>query len=555
MAPQQQLAAFRSRAVTFLDSLETSNTVDQTGMIQALHDLIHAVDDLQLKDLYAEREQFYQVTFEQATIAIAHTGPNLEFHLVNKRFCDLLGYTYDEFLDRTFLDFTHPDDVEQFREAYYRLFQDGQNTVSMEKRYLHKDGSIIWVRLTLSLVRAPDGTPLYNIAMVEDITERKRIEIAEQEQRTMARALRDIAIALHSTLDLAEVLDGILASVERVVPHDTANIMLIHDDEAYVVRTRGNVSREFTEFVTDLHLPIAQTPALKEMSETHQPIFMPDVHGDSRWVDVPQTKWQRSYVGVPILLQNDIIGFLNLNSAVPRFFKPEHIERLQIFAAQAATAIQNAQLFEKAQELAALQERQRLARELHDAVSQSLFSASIIAEAVPRLWRRDPDKALGYLEQLRILNRSALAEMRTLLLELRPTQLIKLNLVEQLHQLMQAIKGRKHVDTKLTINDSYPVPSNVQLALYRIVQEALNNIVKHTHSTEVEITYSSLPERIELSIWDNGSGFDLEQTKGGMGVEIMRERAASIQASLEISSSRQNGTRVLVRWVPENKEC
>jgi signal transduction histidine kinase len=142
--------------------------------------------------------------------------------------------------------------------------------------------------------------------------------------------------------------------------------------------------------------------------------------------------------------------------------------------------------------------------------------------------------------------------MRTLLLELRPTQLLTMNLVEQLHQLMQGVKGRKHVDTRLIITGQYPVPPDVQIALYRVAQEALNNIVKHTHATEIEIAYSSLPERVELSIWDNGSGFDPKQAKGGAGVEAMRERAASIQASLEIASSQQNGTRVSVRWVPEN---
>jgi PAS domain S-box-containing protein len=499
----------------------------------------------------ADPEQLFRVTFEQAPIGIAHTGPNREWLRVNDRFCDLLGYTRDELLKLSFTDITHPDDVEKSREIHRQLFYGDHQMLSLEKRFFRKDGSLIWVNVTLAIVRAPDGTGLYSITLVEDITERKQIEITEQQQRTLAEALRDSAVALHSTLDVSQVLDGILACVERVVPHNTSTIMLIQGDEAHVVRTRGIIDQDIAGAVMTQHPLISETPVLKQMVETHQPIIIPDVKTDLRWVHTPHTEWQHSYVGVPILLRSDIIGFLNLNSAAPRFFKPEHVELLQIFAAQAATALQNAQLFEKVQRLAALEERQRLARELHDGVSQSVFSSSIIAEALPRLWRRSPDQALAYLEQLKTLNQSVLAEMRVLLMELRPTQLLTMNLIEQLQQLMQGIKGRKHVDTRLNIGGEYPVPPNVQIALYRIVQEALNNIVKHTHATKVEISYSSSPESVELSIWDNGSGFDPQQAKGGAGVEAMREHAGSIQASLNITSSQQNGTRVSVRWEPD----
>src|SRR5205085_946636 len=160
------------------------------------------------------------------------------------------------------------------------------------------------------------------------------------------------------------------------------------------------------------------------------------------------------------------------------------------------------------QSLAALEERQRLARDLHDAVTQTLFTSSVISEALLRVDKDKPEKIWSHLNTLHTLNRGAMAEMRTLLIELRPEYMLKLPLTTQLQQLIDAVKSRKQIDIQLTINEDKgkSIPTEVQIVFYRIMQEALNNIVKHSGASEVEVVFNNLPMQIVLSISDNGVG-------------------------------------------------
>ena len=182
-----------------------------------------------------------------------------------------------------------------------------------------------------------------------------RLYAAEQEQRTLAESLRDIAAALNSTLDFDEVLDRILANVGRMAPHDAANIMLIESGVARIVRNRGYAERGVEEAMLALRFPVADTPHLRQMVETGQPLVIPDAQSYPDWVDYPETRWIRSYASAPILLEKGgkTIGFLNLDSATPDVFIPIHAEHLQAFTDQAAAAIQNARLYQASEEQSA----------------------------------------------------------------------------------------------------------------------------------------------------------------------------------------------------------
>jgi len=189
-------------------------------------------------------------------------------------------------------------------------------------------------------------------ALQAEIAERTRAEKAEHEQRTLAEALRDTASALSSTLDLDEVLDRILANAGRVVPHDTTNIMLLEERKwgsATVARARGYDEFGLEEWIYSIRLPVAGLPTLRQMAETGNPLVIPDTQDYADWVDLPESRWIRSYAGAPIQLEERVIGFLNLESPTPNFFTPDHGERLQALADQAAIAIGNARVFERAQ--------------------------------------------------------------------------------------------------------------------------------------------------------------------------------------------------------------
>ena len=389
-----------------------------------------------------------------------------------------------------------------------------------------------------------------NIQLKLEINERKLVESIEREQRTLAEALRDTAELLNSTLNLNEVLDRILSVIGRVVPHDIANIILIENQSAHVVRYHSQTEQFSERSNLNRRFPLDELPNLNQMITTKRPLIINDVINTSGWVTRSNGDWVRSYMGCPIQIEGEVIGFINLNSAASNFFNPLHAERLQAFANQAAIAIKNARLYQQAQELAALEERQRLARDLHDAVSQTLWTLNLMADVFPSLWMENQESGQLVLKRFQRLTRGALAEMRTLLLELRPAYLVQTKLDDLIQQLIEAMMSRKKIDISFSVQGaSYPLPSDVQVGIYRIAQEALNNISKHSRATQVLMDLVYTPEQVKLEIKDNGRGFEMTHLPPErMGMGIMRERAEAIRVNLEIKSVLDEGTQIVIIW-------
>ncbi len=203
----------------------------------------------------------------------------------------------------------------------------------------------------------------------------------------------------------------------------------------------------------------------------------------------------------------------------------------------------------KAVEEAITAERNRLARELHDAVTQTLFSASLIAEVLPELWDMDETEARKSNEELRQLTRGALAEMRTLLLELRPAALTQARFPDLLKQLAEAVTGRARLPIHVDLSGDWEMPTDVKLAFYRIAQESLNNIVKYARATQAKIKIRLDNGKVTMEITDNGIGFDQTIVKPtSLGMRIMRERADAIHAQFGITSMPGQGTTVRLDW-------
>jgi signal transduction histidine kinase len=194
-------------------------------------------------------------------------------------------------------------------------------------------------------------------------------------------------------------------------------------------------------------------------------------------------------------------------------------------------------------------ERNRIASDLHDSVTQTLFSTAAIADALPDVWDRYPDEARRGLEDLRRLTKSALAEMRSLLLELHPTSLLEKDLGDLLEQLADAAVARTRIQVRTDVKGIQELPDQVKIALYRVAQEALNNAIKHAEASSVTLSLAWEAERLVLGVTDDGLGFDPESLKPGrLGIEIMRERIRSIGADLNIRTKPGMGTTVRVEW-------
>jgi|GEM_PF-3432335 len=250
---------------------------------------------------------------------------------------------------------------------------------------------------------------------------------------------------------------------------------------------------------------------------------------------------------VPLRIGNRVIGTLDILSTEKHAFNPDDMLVVQSLGDQIAIAIENARLYERSRELAVLEERNRMARELHDSMNQSLYSVILFTGAARNEADQIGSQAIqNFLERAENMAKQALKEMRLLVYELRPLELEEKGFLGALQQRLDTVEGRAGIDVELKINQQSPLPYFLEDALFRIVQEALNNIIKHSNATKVIIEMEINEEVCKMRVVDNGIGFDpaLIQTRHGMGLINMRERAEKLGGKLSIKSTPSLGTEV-----------
>jgi nitrate/nitrite-specific signal transduction histidine kinase len=382
--------------------------------------------------------------------------------------------------------------------------------------------------------------------------ENARLFAAEQRRAEQFRVISEMGRHITSILDVDELLEEIVRLLKETFGYYLVTVGLIEGDKL-VFRAGAKPPWVNPEFRPP-PIEVGGPGITAWVAATGEPLLAPDVREEPRFLLLADTPETRSELAVPLKTKSGVIGVLNVESNHLNAFDESDLAVLQSLAHQAAIAIENARLYEQAQQLAVMQERSRLARELHDAVTQTLFSASLIAEALPNIWESDQDEGRELLREMRRLSRGALAEMRTLLLELRPAVLVEARLSDLLIQLAEAITGREDMSIEVTVEECELSP-DVHVALYRIAQEALNNVAKHARARQVDVVlrHTNHAEdggaRVELCISDDGCGFDTTCVPPDrLGLSIMRERAQAIGAELRIESKTDTGTQVSVVW-------
>jgi GAF domain-containing protein len=375
---------------------------------------------------------------------------------------------------------------------------------------------------------------------------------AESERRLQQlEALYRADETLHSSLRLDDVLRSLVEVATDVLHADKASVHIWDPVERHLVIA---ASQGFSPESVQTPLKAGKEIAFERLTSAGL-MVVGDASSDpllssARLRELVEREGIRAAVAVPIIVAGQAFGLFGVAFCSTHVPSEDEQRLAQALAQRAGLAIQNARLFEQAQQAATAEERQRLARELHDAVTQTLFSASLIAEVVPKLWERDEREGHNRLEELRRLTRGALAEMRTLLLELRPAALVETPFGPLLRQLAEATASRTalQVDVRTT-GDEQVLPAEVQIGLYRIAQEALNNTTKHAAARHAEVRFQRHPAGADLRITDDGRGFDTATApRGRMGLSIMRERARSIGARLRVESRVGAGTRIHIRW-------
>ena len=273
----------------------------------------------------------------------------------------------------------------------------------------------------------------------------------------------------------------------------------------------GHAWDSFIGTIQSIHIQIKSPEILAAFFNEHKPIRIANL-----WSDNPQAQFlhslivnngaillegMQSWMWVPLAVKGKIIGGIGVADARKNYYTAHHADLALSVANQAAITMINTELYGQAQELAVLEERQSLARNLHDAINQSLFSAGLIAEVLPRLWDRDQAEARNALEDLRRLTRGAQAEMRALLAELRPSTLTDADLGDLLRLLGNAHSGRTNTQVNISVVENTLLPAPVQIAFYRVCQEALFNVAKHSKAKNVEII---LKQEGDIIIWHCG---------------------------------------------------
>jgi signal transduction histidine kinase len=379
--------------------------------------------------------------------------------------------------------------------------------------------------------------------------ENSRFFEAMQHRAEQFRLLSAVGRRFSSILDIDQVLAQVVRLIQQTFGYYHVAIGLIEGDEVVYRMGAGPLWDDPDFQFKPARLRVGQEGVSGWVAGTGQPLLIPDVTREPRYVWMQASRCLSELV-VPVTAKGHVIGVLDVQSDRLNDFDDTDLAVLQALGNQAAIAIDNARLYEQAQQLAVMEERARLARDLHDAVTQSIYSLTLLAEAGLRMI------AHGDLQQVRDnqmriddIAQQSLQEMRLLVYELRPAELKDLGLVGAIERRLEVVERRAGIEARLLAADSLSLPPELEEELYRIAQEALNNALKHARATAIFVNIEKLDPYLVLTVRDNGRGFE-PLTIGdqrGLGLANMKERASRINADLTISSTADDGTLISVK--------
>jgi len=493
--------------------------------------------------------QFSDIIVENVNVWLNVYDTQLNIMVWNKVAEEISGYSREEVVGHSKIwEWSYPN--EEYRNAIIAksatLVEKDETLAYFETRMRCKNGetkTMLWN--TRSLVDEK-GTVYGASTFGYDITDRKRAEEALQKAYNEISALYNVASVASASLDLGTILERSLDRVLATMKSDKGVIHLF--DEAKKTLRLAAQQGIPPDVIAQID-PVTPGSGLVGWVFDHgKPLMTPNLANDPRVPQAVRTNGLFSYVGVPMRAKGKVLGVFSVFGEAGRQFY-EEMTLLASIADQVGVAVEHTRLHQQAEQLAVMEERGRLARDLHDSVTQSLYCLTLFAEAGRRLIRSgDLEHAESYLARLADTAQDALKEMRLLVYELRPPPLEREGLVGAIQQRLGAVERRAGVKAHLLVDDTIRLPAPVEEGLYRIAQEALNNALKHAMATSVTVRIRIVDERMELEVVDDGIGFD-PATAGsgnGMGLTNMQERAKRLRGALQVISTPGEGTKVIV---------
>jgi signal transduction histidine kinase len=364
------------------------------------------------------------------------------------------------------------------------------------------------------------------------------------------RAISDAVLAITTERAVEPILERIVECARDLAGARYAAIG-VPDGE-------GGFERFITSGMTEAQLDaLGELPRthglLGAMLETTEPYRASNIQEDTRFEGWPdEHPNMRSFLGVPIVSHGTVIGAFYLTEKKGRRrgeFTDDDLALIETLAAHAAIAIENARLYERSRELSTIEERKRLASDLHDSVAQKVFSLSLTAQAAAMLVDRDPARAKQELAQVAALARAAHEEMRAAIFELRPAELESDGLATALRKHAEVLRRLHSQAIEVDVRGERRLAPELEKCLFRIAQEAMTNALKHAGATAIRVELELVDSRVVLGVADDGAGFDPETARARsrrLGLVSMQERAESVGGTLSISSRPGEGTRVAV---------
>ena len=515
----------------------------------------------------AESERRWRSMLENVELVVIGLDSQGRVNYTNPFFSRVTGFSAGEVNGRYFFDALIPPHMQAEMWGVFSDFLDADTNRYYQNSIVTKDGAeciISWANVRL---RDNENQVIGTLSIGNDITDRTRTEKELERYReqleelveartfeltrvvTELNTLNQIAQSVAAFTDLQDTLQGVC---EMVSPLFNAAVVVVNvfDLEKETVNLLAGYDRDVEggqAAGVGQTLPLAATSMMQQVSRTGQPFNAAGLLSQEQAVSPLLAERHIDALLIePLRSRGEIIGVLGILRDKPAagFDEADNI-LAETIAGYIAAAIENTQLSQQLADTAVSEERNRIARELHDSVTQNLYTVATISDTIPDIWETHPEETHKALDNLRRLSRGALAEMRILLLELRPSSLLEKSLGQLLQQLGEGVEGRSRIQITTSIVGDQVFPDDVQIALYRISQEALNNVIKHSEATQATIGLYCMPDQVTLGMRDNGRGFDMETMDyGGFGLENMQERARQIDAKLDIKSEINNGTEM-----------
>ncbi|MHB9156144.1 MAG: sensor histidine kinase, partial [Endomicrobiales bacterium] len=468
-------------------------------------------------------EALFRLTFEESPVGMAMVDMQFKFIRVNDAYCRIVGYTEKELLARALVDVTHPDDASRDRENLRRIRQDGINKYGVEKRFIKKNGEIVWGSVTVAVVRDAQGKFLYNLGIVENITERKRAEEALRESEERYRSIFENAPLgiFHSTAR------GKLISVN---PAYARQMGYSSPEEVVAAVNRTSVAECLYVHPKLRPIFVRRTLALGGWHEYENLYRRKDgqvMEGLVRFRSIPKTAGTGA----------ELEGFLEDISARKKAEEELRLyqEKLRVLSMQLAFVEEK--------------ERQRLANNIHDYITQSLSCALLDLGSLENEIGQNP-KAMETLRKVRGQVEQGIQQMRSVTAELSPAILFKLGFEAVVEWLADRLLEPRGIRCQIKSRGSLKITDNeVSVILYRAVRELLMNIVKHAKARQVSITLRSDRNFLEITVRDDGAGFDVlraAKKTEGFGLFSVREQLAYIGGGMSIESKAGRGTTVRI---------